>query len=165
VSSADDRWQGFDAAVGSWRLGDLEAERLPAAAVEALSAGCESPSLGQLAALEGAGWSEIEPVVTRVLDERGRSLPTPEEAVKLVADDVLRQLAASALAPEAAADRLRVLAWRVADHPAWEDLAPFVSLAGDWDAVAAGRLDRAAWCEQVVRAGRELLARGGVRTG
>ena len=70
-----DCWREFDVAVGRWRLGELMAERLPVAAMEALAAGCEAPSLGQLAAMAGSGWSEVEPVVARVLEERGRACP------------------------------------------------------------------------------------------
>ena len=76
VTPSRDCWREFDVAVARWRLGDLLAERLPAAALGALIAGCETPSLAQLAAMDGAGWSEIEPLVGRVLDERSRAVPT-----------------------------------------------------------------------------------------
>lgn len=47
----------FDVSVGRWRLGEVMAERVPGAAMRALAAGCDPPSLGQLAAMDGAGWS------------------------------------------------------------------------------------------------------------
>src|ERR671917_501312 len=89
-----DCWGDFDVAVGRWRLGELMAERLPSAAMEALAAGCDTASLGQLAAMDGAGWSEVEPVLTRVLKERGLPVPSAPEAMKTVADDVVRRMVA-----------------------------------------------------------------------
>ena len=159
----DDCWQVFDIAVAAWRLGDLAADRLPAAALAALSAGCDCPSLGHLAAMGGAGWSEIEPLVARVLSERGLTTPTPDEAVKRVADDLLHQLVAGELEPQAGTERLRELAWKAVDRAPWEDLVTFVSLSGDFDAVEAAHWDHADVCEVVLRESRGLLDRGGVR--
>lgn len=159
----DDGWRAFDVAVAEWRLGDLPAERLPGAALAALSAGCHVPSLAHLAAMDGSGWSEIEPIVGRVLSERGVSALTPAEAVKRTADEVLRQLAVGEIEPQAGTDRLRDLAWKAVDRPPWEDLVTFVSLSGDFDAVEAAHWDRADVCEVVLREAHELLARGGVR--
>jgi hypothetical protein len=48
-------WHDFDVAVARWSLGDLPAEQLPRAAMEALVAGCETDSLPVLASLETAG--------------------------------------------------------------------------------------------------------------
>jgi hypothetical protein len=163
MSCVDDCWRALDVAVAEWRLGDLPAESLPAAAVSALSAGCDSPSLAHLAAMDGSGWSEIEPVVGRVLRERGLSVPTPDEAVKRAADEVLRKLVAGDAEPQAGADRLHALAWKAVDRPPWEDLVTFVTLSGDFDAVEAAHWDRADVCEVVLRKARELLDRGGVR--
>jgi hypothetical protein len=159
----DDRWRPFDVAVAEWRLGDLPAERLPAAALAGLSADCDSPSLAHLAAMDGSRWSEIEPILGRVLNERGVSVPTPDEAVKRTADEVLRQLVAGEVEPQAGTDRLRVLAWKAVDRPPWGDLVAFVSLSGDFDAVEAAHWDRGDVCEVVLREARELLERGGVR--
>ena len=156
-------WQDFDVAVGRWRLDKLELEMLPGAALEALSAGCETPSLVRLAAMDGATWSEIEPVLVRLFDERGRPLPSPEEAVARVADDVLRRLVAEELDPRGATEKLRRLAWEVMNGPAWPDLEAFVALSDSWEAADAGRLDRDAVREAVMQSGREVLAGGGVR--
>jgi hypothetical protein len=94
-----DYWQDFDVAVGRWRLGKLELELLPGVALEALSAGCATPSLVRLAAMDGASWSELKPVLGRLFEERGRQFPSSEEAVARVADDVLRRLVAEELDP------------------------------------------------------------------
>src|SRR3954454_808528 len=105
------------------------AERLPVVAMQALSSGCETPSLGQLAAMDGSGWSEVEPLVARVLHERGRAVPGDDEALKCVADDVLRRMVAGDVAPEEATKRLRRLSLKALDQPAWEDLDFFQHLA------------------------------------
>lgn len=155
-----DGWREFDVAVGGWRLGELVAEHLPSSAIEALSAGCDSPSLRMLAGMEGSGWSEVEPVLTRVFEERGRALPAEDEALKWVADDVVRRMVAGELEPRVAAERLRTLAWRTVDTPQWEDLVNFLALAWDWSDVF---FDREELREVTLREGRDLLARGGVR--
>jgi hypothetical protein len=160
-----DGWQDFDVAVGRWRLGEVMAERLPAAAVQALSAGCEAPSLGRLAALDGTGWSEIEPVVAQVLRERGRAVPDDADALKCVADDVLRRIVAGEVAPEEATKRLRRLSMKALDGPAWEDLGAFHHLALDWEVAEDAAVDLDALRADTVREARELLDRGGVRLG
>jgi hypothetical protein len=158
-----DCWRVFDVAVARWRLGELTAERLPTAAMHALSAGCDAPSLGQLAVMEGAGWSEIEPVLARVLDERGRRVPSEQQALKCVADDIVQRMVAGEVAPEEAADRLRHLSMNALDRPAWHDLATFHHLSLDWEVAERARLDRDGLRAEMLREGRELLARGGVR--
>jgi hypothetical protein len=113
--------------------------------------------------MDGATWSEVEPVLGRVFEERRCQLPSPEEAVARVADDVLRRLVADQLDPRGATEKLRRLAWEVVNGPAWADLEPFVALSDSWEAADAGRLDREAVREAVMQSGREVLARGGVR--
>jgi hypothetical protein len=137
-------------------------EELPGAAVQALSDGCETPSLIRLAGMEGSSWSEAEPVLRRVFEERGRVLPSTEEAVKSVADQLLHQLAAGEVDPHDATERLRVLAWKV-DGPAWDDLLVFVGLSDEWDDAHAGYLDRDAVRDTVQQQVREMLDRGGIR--
>lgn len=152
----DDFWLDFDAAVAEWQLGTLPAEGLPAVAIDALSAGCDTPSLAQLAGMEHATWSEIEPVVARVLVERRRAVPDKEQAVKAVADSIARQMVGGSIGPVIGADRLHKLAWRVDGRPAFADLVPFIALWGDLDAVAATKHRRtliaAASGESAVRA-------------
>lgn len=117
-----DGWREFDVVVGQWRLGELMADRLPAVATEALSAGCDAASLAQLAAMDGAGWSQVEPLVARVLEERGRTVPSKDQALKSVADDVVRRMVGGEVAPEDATARLRRLSIKALDDPAWVDL-------------------------------------------
>jgi hypothetical protein len=157
-------WREFDVAVGRWRLGELMAERLPAAAVKALSAGCDSPSLARLAGMDSAGWSEVEPEFARVLEERGWALPDESEALKLVANDAVQRMVAGEVAPEVATERLRRLSMKALDGPQWEDLGVFHHLALDWEVAEGARLEhQAALREDMLREGRELMTRGGVR--
>ena len=132
MRAVSDCWQGFDVAVGRWRLGELVPERLPDAAVQALVAGCDTTSLVRLAGMDGAGWSEVEPVLGQVFEDRGRPLPSVEEAVKWVADSVLRELVAGDVEPRSATEQLRILAWKAVDSAPWEDLLVFVGLSDDW---------------------------------
>jgi hypothetical protein len=160
-----DDWRTFDVEVGRWRLGEVPAERLPAVAMNTLSTECDTPSLGQLAAMDGAGWSEVEPLVARVMAERRRALPSEDEAVKCVADDVVRRMVDGDVTPEDAAVRLSRLALNAIDGPAWADLGAFHHLALDWEVAAAAsrRADLDALRSEMLQEGRDLIARGGVR--
>jgi hypothetical protein len=159
----EERWLDFDAAVAEWRLGKLPAELLPAAAIDALVAGCDTPSLAQLAGMEHATWSEIEPMAARVLAERGLVPPDKYQAVKAVADSIARRMVDGSIDPVIGADRLHKLAWRVEGQPAFADLVPFIGLWSDLDAVHAGHLSMAKLQEAVLSEAEALLDRGGVR--
>jgi hypothetical protein len=156
MGAVGDCWQDFDVAVGRWRLGKLELEMLPAVALETLGAGCNTPSLVRLAAMDGASWSEVEPILGRVFEERGRPLPSPEEAVASVADDLLRRLVAEELDPHGATEKLRRLAWEVVNGPAWPDLEAFVALSDSWE--RPGRRPRPRARRLAGRSGRFCLA-------
>jgi hypothetical protein len=158
-----DAWREFDLAVSRWRLGELMAERLPEAVLGALSAGCESTSLPQLAAMEGARWSEVEPLVARVLGERAMSVPSEADALKRVADDVVERMLAGDVDPADAARRLRHLSMRAINDPAWDDLGVFHHLALDWEVAEDAGLDLDHLRAEMLREGQELMARGGVR--
>jgi hypothetical protein len=88
---------GHEFDVAAWRLGELPPEKLPEAAAVALAKGAETPSLVRLVVLDGAGWSEIEPVLAAVFDDRRQSLPTEIEAVCLLANDKPQRLVAGEL--------------------------------------------------------------------
>ena len=159
----EDFWRDFDVAVGRWRLGDLMAERLPDAAMHALVAGCETPSLGQLAAIDGSRWSEIERLLARVLKERERRLPSKDEAVKAVADDLVRQMVEGEIPPEQAVERLLILSMKALTRPAWKDLGVFHHLALDWEIAEEAPQHLEELRLEIRQRGRELLERGGVR--
>ncbi len=150
-------------AVGRWRLHEVMAERLPVAAGEALTVGCDSPSLRVLAGMDGAGWSEVELVLAAVFEERGRELPDEGEALKLVADDVVERMVDGEMTPEAATVRLRDLSMKVLDGPQWEDLGGFHHLALDWEVAEDVLFDQGRLRADMLCEARDLLARGGVR--
>ena len=84
----------FHVALAEWRLGRKPIEDIPAAALEALVGGTLSPTLAQLAGMDGASWSEITPVAERVVNELGG--PSMQRDAKvLVADAWLGEIAAS----------------------------------------------------------------------
>jgi hypothetical protein len=85
-------------AIAEWKLGRRPIEDLPEAALDALVAGVETPTLAQLAAMEGASWSEIRPVADRVVQELGGPA-TEHDARLLVADAWLERVAAGATGP------------------------------------------------------------------
>lgn len=159
----EDSWREFDVAVGRWRLGDLMAERLPDAAMHALLAGCETPSLAQLAAMAGSASSEIERLLARVLKERERRLPSKDDAVKAVADDLVRQMVTGEIPTEQAAERLRILSMKALTRPAWKDLGVFHQLALDCEIAEEAPKDLEELRLEILQQGRELLERGGVR--
>jgi hypothetical protein len=159
----DDCWLGFDEAIAKWQLGELAAEDLPAAAVDALIAGCDSPSLPRLAGMEGSTWSEIQPLARQVLKERGRAMPDKEAAIRAVANGVARRITAGTAVPEDAARKLNDLAWLVNGRPAHDDLWPFAGLWASLDVVAAGHATIEQLRVEIVEAARALLDRGGVR--
>lgn len=158
-----DCWRAFDVAVGMWRLGEMKAERLPEIAVLALESGCDTPSLGELAGMDGSGWSEVETVVARVLGERGRQVPSDAAALKSVADDVLRQIVAHEIAAESGAARLRRLSMNELNGPAWRDLGVFHHLALDWEVAEGASADIDALRHEIAHEAQLLLDRGGVR--
>lgn len=161
--TAQDTWAIFDLATARWVRDELAADELPAAAVAALTAGADGDALRLLAAMDGSGWSEIEPVFQQVFAERGRPLPTRRQATVTVASDVLQEVAAERLNARDGTNRLRVLAWDIDDsEQGWKDLEPFISLSFDWDSADEGRIDPETVRTVTVETARELLARDGV---
>jgi hypothetical protein len=114
--------------------------------------------------MDGRSWSELEPVVESVLVERGVPLPSRAEAIKSVADAVLRQVVAGEVEPRAATTRLMHLV-RGPQTAAWEDLVVFSSLPFDWDSADEGRVDEAAVRREVLVQAQRILDQGGVRAG
>lgn len=158
-----DCWQDFDTAVGAWRLGERSAEQLPDAAVQALVDGCDTAALARLAGMQDRGWSEVEPVLRRVFEERERDLPSQDEAVKLVAGGVLRHIVAGDTDPREALEHLRKLKWKAVDRPAFEDLLVFEGLLCEWELVEQKVVSGVDMPPRVRARAAEMLACGGVR--
>ena len=156
-------WQRFDSAVGAWRLGEFPSEQLPDAAVQALVDGCDASSLSRLAGMQDASWSESEPVLMRVFEERERELPSNDEAVKLVVDGLLRQIVAGETGPREALERIRKLKWKAVDHPAFQDLLVFDGLLCDWELIEEGVVPEIDMATRVRDRAVQTVAGGGVR--
>jgi hypothetical protein len=158
-----DCWRDFDLAVCRWTVKDLDAAGLPDAAVTALSAGCESPSLVRLACMDDATWSEFPPVVRQVYGERGLSPPSFDAAMKELCDHILRQIVDETIDTRLGTRLPYRLGARMWDHPAHRDLAAFIGLDDAFDCAEHGIFGSV---EQVtadaLAAAREVLARGGV---
>ena len=92
---------------------------MPAVALKALVSGLDSLELAQLAGMQGASWSEIEPVLHRVVSELGGP-PTEQDARLLVADAWLARVANGALDPAAYDD------YSLTDEVVW-------NLGGDYE--------------------------------
>jgi hypothetical protein len=160
---ARDCWHQFDVAVARWQLGEIRAEDLPAAALDALTKGGDSPSLARLAGMDWAGWSQVENELKRVLAERGVQLPDRNASLKVLSDDVLSQMTTGECVPEEGTNRLFRLATVASKSPAFADLATFWHLERDWEVADYAGFDRGWLRSEMVRAAQELLARGGVQ--
>lgn len=114
--------------------------------------------------MDGEGWSEIEPLVDRVLCERGRSRPSEAEALKVVADDVVERMLTAVLPPEVGTEQLRELAWRALDGPGDADLAPFLQLGENWEDLERLGFDPEALRAAMLAEARALARRGGARS-
>ena len=167
MTASDDRWRDFDLAVARWRIGWLAIEQLPAAAGDALTAGCDTPALRTLAGMRGATWSEVEPLVLEVFRQRGTRLPSEDEAIAALADSVLRGVEADTIGQEEATLRLGALAGLALDRPPSVDLDAFLGYDHIWRDIQAGVVEEASPDSMLAKMRHQaaaILARGGVRS-
>ena len=157
-------WHDFDVAIAQWLLGDLPADRLPDAATNALTVGCETESLGVLAA-GGMAPSEIEVALQRVLAERGVELPAEPVAVERVANDVIQRMARGDFDADVGLRRLSRLSRRVRDTRVSDELSVFEHMELDWNAADQVGFDREALLDEVRRIADEISRRGGLLPG
>jgi hypothetical protein len=119
VTVEADEWMPFRRAVAECKLGRRPIEDMPTAALAALVAGLDGLALAQLAGMQGASWSEIEPVLDRAVSDMGGPL-TEQDAKVLVADGWLARIADGTVDPGADAD------YALAEEVLWD-------LGGDYD--------------------------------
>lgn len=150
--------------MAQWCLGDLPVERLSDVATQTLVAGCETESLGALAAA-GMEPAQIEFTVSRVLAERGEEMPLEEVAVERVANDLIRRVASGEVDADVGLRGLSRLSKRVRDTPVSDELSMFEHLELDWDAADKVGFDREALLDEVRQVVDEILRRGGLRFG
>jgi hypothetical protein len=117
-------------------LGRLSPEDAVTRAASLLAEGLDSLPLRQLAALVRPTRGDADPL----LDALARAHPAPllarEDAARIIAEDVARQLIAGAISPFYAAAEIRQL-WPETGHADW--VTPFVSLSDDHDEHPAER--------------------------
>lgn len=133
----------------------LEAEQLPALAVDALLQGFDSPALRELAGLSACDMDEAVVLFRRVLRELGRAELTKEAALRELSDRVLKQIVDSEIEPYAGARWL----WRAAlesqaDHG--HELDPFIYAASEYEDRPQ---DREFFLKAIIAEARELLER------
>ena len=157
-------WPKFDLGVCRWIVKLAAHDGLPDAAVAALVAGCETPSLIRLAGMVNATWSVLPPVVASLFAERGRTTRTFDQAVKAIADDLLKGSRKAALTPERGpTSSPACVGWVPIDSPN-RDLDDFLVFDDRFDLADQGSLETPEQvCRDVIAKAHALLARGGVR--
>jgi hypothetical protein len=145
-----------------WALGLLAPEAVPPLAEEALVRGCAAPEVARLAGLREPLRRDIESELTALLRRLGRSRPTPEEAIKTVADAVALAIVEGRVEPAVGAHRLSNLAnlAEFGDSPLWKQLSIHVGLASEWDDHEHRRSE---YDVDIVDAARALLHAGGLQ--
>ncbi|HWB20196.1 MAG TPA: hypothetical protein VG711_07850 [Phycisphaerales bacterium] len=129
----------LDQLTAMYALGVLPVDVLPAAAVDALMAGHDSPSLRQLAGADGADAESIRSLFNRSLDELGIPMPSPSEAgltwARRIADDIVR----GTVTPYDGAKQIWVKVYT--RFPQLTELRPFVGFASEYEDDKAHRED------------------------
>lgn len=137
-------------------LGVIRSDGLPAVAATALADGWDSPSLRVLAGSPRSD-PDVRSLFERALSELNVSLPTPREAVIVLANDIAASVLAGTVAPYDGAQRITELSLRLpedAEH--LHELDTFIYAASEWDDRPE---DANIFAEGVVSAARELLER------
>jgi len=134
------------------QLGLLSAAAVPDVATEALSRGCDSPSLRRLAGLMGSEGEEVGPLFDRALAELGSPQLSDAEAVMRLAREISQAIVAGTTAPHDGAKRIWDLTLRVPGER-FPDLDTFIYAASEWEERPE---DRRFFDEGIVAAAREL---------
>lgn len=139
--------------VASWELelGELDPERLPALAVDALVRGLDSPALLALAAQDAADTRASLDLFRTAVEELGIVVPERDELVWNLVRETARLTAAGVLSP---AVGCRALARRASSVEHGDDLMVFVALA---DELQGWVLDDRTEVERAIRAEVDAL--------
>jgi hypothetical protein len=134
-------------------FGILPAERLPAAAADALEAGLDSPSLRQLAGADDDDTESIRNLFNKSLNELGVPLPSPSEAALSIARRIAGDIVRGKIDPYEGARQI----WGkiYVRFPQLTELRPFVAYASDYQDNAAHRDD---YCRLILEASKKLLS-------
>jgi hypothetical protein len=130
TGAAAEGWRQFDGAVANWLLGLAKEDEVVRAAVVALVAGTDSPSLLAVGAILHRGdRAGLLALVFATYVERGLEFPLRDDAIDRALADLLRSMLAGAVTPEDASAKFWSLADKQCEEPDREYLDAFKSLA------------------------------------
>jgi hypothetical protein len=113
-----------------YALGKVPIDDLPAAAIEALEAGLDSPTLRQLAGADGADAETIRNLFSKSLGELGIPIPSPSEAGLAFARHIAGEIVRGVLAPYDGAKQI----WHIYTRfPELGRLRIFVGMASEYE--------------------------------
>ncbi len=121
----------FNQSIEIYALGTLPVEDLPAAAVDALTAGYDSPSLFQLAGAEGADFDDIKRLFRAALDELGLEMPAPIDAAYSAARRIAAGIVQGTVTPYAGAKQIWTKIYT--GFPQLAELRTFVGAASEYE--------------------------------
>lgn len=154
-------WEAFDLATATWEAEDLPGEALPRAALAALDAGCDTPSLCVLAGLVAPAWSEVRPLIARIRAERGLPELSTAERDELRMVDLAARIVDGELTPRQGAREAWALVTEL-DRHGDDELSPIAYVDDSYDLLGVIAEDRGQLDAIVVSAARALLARRGL---
>jgi hypothetical protein len=123
----------LDVAQAQWSRDQLDIEMLPQLATNALVEGLDSPSMRQLAGLEGPDYWTALPLFERMMQELGRRKLDGRRALKLLVLNEMRRMLAGLSEPAVVANDIgRVWLAESDASDEWDELHPFYDLAEAW---------------------------------
>jgi hypothetical protein len=137
-----------------YAAGLLPVQDLPAAALEAVEAGFDSPSLVQLAGLEGEDPGETKRLFDGALNELKLTMPTPAQAALSIARETAEEIVRGEVLPYEGAKRI----WHqlYARFPQLDELKPFVGFASEFEDDESHRTE---YGQLIIEEAKNLLAR------
>lgn len=147
--------------LAQWRRDELAPKRVPAIAEQALDRGCRSDAVAVLAGASGESRRSIDDLLAPVLREAGLEMPSEDEALKIIIDDVASKILANDVEPIDGARRIWAIASeRGFEEPVWSQVRPFVGLASEWEDHSEDRLH---YESEIADEAKAMIDRGGLR--
>jgi hypothetical protein len=147
--------------LAEWVHGDLPPEAIPELAVEAMSRGCDTPTLRRLAgATEPLTRADLDGEVLQCFRELGLRTPEPGDAGAFLVDHWALLVAERKIEPYRGSKHIWQLSNDWWGKPEWDRLSVFVGLASEWEDYPPGRADLEA---AMVSEAQKLLGEGGLQ--
>jgi hypothetical protein len=147
----------LDRVVANWALGRVTSDQLPAAAVQALDNGLESPSMIALAVSKDVADPRHHRLFESALRELGRPLLTRAEAGRLVAQEWAERVCAGSVAPVEGAKEIWMISLECDDLG--NELGIFGGRVSEYEGLSTAA-DRDRVAEMIVGEAQRLLSRG-----